>query len=278
MTILTLACVIKIQAKILAMVWRNGITATPATLNLSYQEVSFSAVDGVKLSGWYLPGRRPKAIILVHGIHANRQATLPILPMLVEAGYHVLALDLRGHGNSEGDTLSYGYYEALDVQAATDFLFTIPEIEQVGALGYSLGGAAVARAAAIDERLSAVVVQSSFSSLPDAIDDSFARYTHMPIEALAPMVVWATEREVGISVEQVDTARDLATIAPRAVLIIHGQNDPLFPVHHAYKMYEAAQAPKELWVVEGLGHDYPLDQRVEYQRKVLGFFREAFGS
>jgi len=277
-TLLTLGCALKIQAKILTTVWRNPVNRTPAEFNLSYQDVTLTAADGTRLAAWYLPGSRPQAIILVHGIHANREATLPIIPMLAEAGYHILAVDLRGHGQSSGHTLSYGYYEALDVQAAVDYVLAVPAVEQVGAIGYSLGGAAVARAAVQDERLTAIVLQSTFSSLPDAIDDSFAAYTHWSIGPLEPLVVLATELEIGISAEQINSARDLAMLSPRSLLIIHGQNDPLFPVQQAYKMYEAAHSPKSLWVVEGMGHEYPFVEKAEYQRRVLAFFREAFGN
>jgi fermentation-respiration switch protein FrsA (DUF1100 family) len=64
---------------------------------------------------------------------------------------------------------------------------------------------------------------------------------------------------------------------PRPVMIIHGEEDQLFPVGHAYEMYEAAQEPKELWIIEGLTHDYPIKQRNEYQKRVMAFFETAFG-
>jgi alpha-beta hydrolase superfamily lysophospholipase len=45
---------------------------------------------------------------------------MPAAVMLSEAGYHVLTIDLRGHGLSEGEQISYGYHEALDVKAGFD--------------------------------------------------------------------------------------------------------------------------------------------------------------
>ena len=66
------------------------------------------------------------------------------------------------------------------------------------------------------------------------------------------MVVKAAGRELGLSVEQIDSKEALATMAARPVMIIHGEKDQLFPVSHAYEMYEASQEPKELWIIEGL--------------------------
>jgi alpha-beta hydrolase superfamily lysophospholipase len=245
-------------------------------MNLPYQDVTLSTADGMHLAAWYVPGRQLNAVILVHGIHANRQATLPAAVMLFEAGYHVLMLDLRGHGDSEGEQVSYGFYESLDVQAGVSYLLAKKEIEHVGAIGYSLGGAAVAQAAASDERLQAVVIQSSFSSLADAVDDSFAEYTKWPKWPFAPIVINAAETELGVTVEEIDSAHALASVSPRPVLIIHGSDDKLFPVHQAFKLYQTAKAPKGLWVIEGMGHEYPFAYKREYQQRVLAFFNEAF--
>jgi fermentation-respiration switch protein FrsA (DUF1100 family) len=63
------------------------------------------------------------------------------------------------------------------------------------------------------------------------------------------------------------------------LLIIHGTNDPLFPLYHAQKMYESAQEPKALWIIEGLGHDNPVRGREEeYRERVVTFFETAFSS
>jgi fermentation-respiration switch protein FrsA (DUF1100 family) len=63
----------------------------------------------------------------------------------------------------------------------------------------------------------------------------------------------------------------------RPILIIHNANDPMFPPRHAQEMFEAAQPPKELWLVEGAGHVNPIHgHKAEYKERILGFFRNAF--
>jgi dipeptidyl aminopeptidase/acylaminoacyl peptidase len=206
-------------------------------------------------------------------------AVLPEAKILAEAGYHLLLIDLRGHGQSEGETATYGYWEALDVQAAVDYLAVLPEVEQIGALGTSYGGAAVARAAARDHRIEAVVIESSFSSLPAAVEDAFDDVSIFPQWPFAPLIVSIAERKVGLKIDQVDPARDLGTLHPRPVFIIHGTNDRLFPLYHAHKMYESAQEPKALWIIEGLGHSNPVIGREEaYRQRVVTFFETAFSA
>ncbi len=244
---------------------------------ITYEEVSLTTADGLKIAGWHVFGKRPQAIILVHGVDANRMAVLPEAAVLAEAGFHLLLIDLRGHGRSEGSQVTYGYREAWDVQAGLDYLLAQPDVEQVGALGTSLGGAVVARAAAIDPRLEAVVIESSYSSLPDAVETAFDNRSIFPKRPFAPLLITLAERRVGLEISQIDSARDLATIHPRPVLIIHGSQDNLFPPHHAQKMYGAAQEPKELWLIEGLGHESPVkDREAEFKARVVSFFERAF--
>jgi fermentation-respiration switch protein FrsA (DUF1100 family) len=256
---------------------RKPVTRTPAAVGLVYEDVTLHTADSLKISGWYIPGSRPDAIVVVHGISGNKADTLPEAVVLAEAAFHLLLIDLRGNGESEGSINTYGYYEALDVQAAVDYLSSLPNIEHLGALGNSLGGAVVARAAAADSRLSAVVITSSFSSLPKAVEDAFDQMSIFPSWPFAPLLVALAEQRVGLEISQVDTARDVVALQPRAVMIIHGREDDLFPVHHAQKIYEAAGEPKELWIIPGLGHANPaMDRRAAYKMRVVAFFDRAF--
>ncbi|GAB4453418.1 MAG: alpha/beta hydrolase [Anaerolineae bacterium] len=257
---------------------RQPITQTPANVKLPYQDITLTSADGLKLAGWFIPGSRPEAIILVHGINANRQVMLPTAAILAEAGYPLLLVDLRGHGQSDPSHVTYGYREALDVQAAADFLARQPGIEQIGALGLSLGGATVIRAAAIEPRIGPLVVQGTFSSLPGAIDDAFEGMSIFPRWPFAPLFVAVAERQLGLNAEMVDSRRDLAVMAPRPLLIIHGRQDHLFPVYHAEEMYRAAPQPKWLWIIEDMGHGDPAQSHTdEYRARVLTFFAGAFG-
>jgi len=250
---------------------------TPAEINLSYEDITFTTADGLTLSGWYIPGVQPNAVILVHGVNANREALLPEAKILAKADYHLLMFDLRGHGKSEGEEMTYGYREALDVQAAVDYLLNLPDVEQVGALGTSFGGAAVIRAAAKDERLKAIVIQNSFSSLSQAVEDGFDNMAILPKWPFAPLIVTLTERRTKLKLDQVDSARDLATEVSCPVLIIHGSDDDLFPPHHARTMYASAREPKDLWIIEGLGHASPIHAHAaEYEERTLAFFEKAF--
>ncbi len=242
-----------------------------------YQSISLTTQDDVEISGWYVPGTRPEAIVLVHGIHANRAFLRPQALMFADRGYHLVMLDLRGHGQSGDATMTYGYREAFDVQAAVDYLDNLPEVEHIAVLGHSLGGAAVVRAAADDDRIEAIVVQSSYSSLPQAVEDAYNNYSVFP-KWTAPLIVGLAELRTQVDISQVSSVRDLAEMSPRPVFIIQGEGDPQFGPHHGQVMFEAATGPKEFWVFSGTGHLNPINPHPwEYEQRVLAFFEQAFG-
>ncbi len=252
------------------------VTGSPGDYGLTYREVTLTTADGLRISGWYLPGRTPNAVILAHGIGGNRQELFPAAIMLVEAGYHVLTIDLRGYGRSEGTVRTFGYTEALDIQAGVDFLLDQPGIRHVGAMGFSLGGATIIRAARLDDRIEALVILSSFDTLEHAARDQFRQVPDPFGWMLTRLVIRAAERRVGLKIGQVNPAQDLAEMSPRPVFIIHGLNDPLFPPTRGQALFNAAPGPKRIWLVEGVGHELPLNHPQEARQKVLTFFQEAF--
>ena len=266
------------QVQVFATPVRNTNIGTHRAISALYHDVVLITSDGLKIAGWHIPGSRPDGIILVHGLNTNRAAMLPQAGAPAEAGYHLLLIDLRGHGLSEGTEVTYGYREAFDVLTGVDFLMGLPNIRKVGALGISLGGAAVARAAALDPRLSAVVIEGSYSSLADAVEDAFDELSIFSKWPFAPLLIALTERRLRLDISQVNSARDLATIHPRAVMIIHGDGG-LFPRRHARKMFAVAQEPKELWLLDSFGQGNPVIGRKEqYKRRVTAFFDRAFAA
>jgi pimeloyl-ACP methyl ester carboxylesterase len=257
--------------------FRNTHIDSPLEFNRPYKNIILTTADGLKISGWHIEGSRPQAIIMVHGIGSNRATVLPEAAVMAAAGYHLVLIDLRAHGLSEGSVNTYGYFEAQDVLAAVDYCLVQPGITQVGAIGTSLGGAVVARAAAQDSRLAAVVIISSYSSLPEAMDDAFDTMAVLPRWPFAPLIVRLAEWRVGVKIGQVNSAASLAALSPRPVMIIHGTADDLFPVRHAHVLFAAAREPKTLWLIEGLGHANPVPGReAEFAIKVGNFFERAF--
>jgi predicted acyl esterase len=168
------------------------VAASAATLGLAgARDVSFPATDGVRLAGWYVPGRNRAAVILLHGSHGTRSDTLAHLRMLHAAGYAVLAFDARGHGQSQGKTNALGWSGARDVAGAVSFLERQPGVDphRIAALGLSMGAEEALRAAATGVPLSAIVADGAGAST--LTDDQLVRHGLGPVFT---SVTWLTMR------------------------------------------------------------------------------------
>ena len=89
-----------------------------------FSRVDFNSVDGLNIVAWYTPppGDSGDAVLLLHGHSGNRDQLLVHADYLLEAGYGLLAIDFRHHGESEGAFTSMGYHEIKDARAAYRFL------------------------------------------------------------------------------------------------------------------------------------------------------------
>ena len=138
-----------------------------ATLGIpGARDVVFRASDGVRLAGWWAPGRNGAAVVLAHGSHGDRADTLDHLRMLSAAGYAVLAYDARGHGRSAGRTNALGWDGAADVAGAVAFARRRRGIDggRIAMLGLSIGAEEALRAAAAGVPLRAVVADGAGAS------------------------------------------------------------------------------------------------------------------
>src|SRR5215469_105195 len=118
----------------------RGIIGPPPT-DLGATPITFPSRSGATLRGWYAPGVPGRgAVVLVHGIHADRRVMLPRARFLHRAGFSVLLFDLQAHGESTGDRITFGAKEARDVEAAIDVIRTKAPGERIGLIAVSLGG------------------------------------------------------------------------------------------------------------------------------------------
>jgi len=148
------------RALVLALVSLSA-SAVPR-LALAAQRVSFRTEDGVTIAAtWYEPPSRGPAVILVHMLHRSRRDFEALAVRLSSEGIGALAIDLRGHGESQG---SYGESFApmvADIKAARRFLATRSDVSgRIGMLGASLGANLVAMAAGDDPSVVSVALLS----------------------------------------------------------------------------------------------------------------------
>lgn len=126
-----------------------------------FKTVSITTEDNITLAGWYAPPANSAVILLLHGAGGSREQLRFLAQLLVSHGYGVLAIDARGHGASGGKTNRLGWQGSRDVAAAVDFLHAQPNIQQIGALGLSMGGEILLGAAADNPEIVAIVADGA---------------------------------------------------------------------------------------------------------------------
>jgi uncharacterized protein len=245
---------------------------TPWELEIAHEVVSFRTEDGLLLRGWWLPAPEPtRTVIALHGHRGARHHCVGIGAALWRRGANVLLFDHRGRGSSEGEFLSLGHFETLDALAAIEYVLSRAPRAPLGLIGYSMGAAVAVMSAARDDRVAAIVADSPFASergVVRALLRKRASHLCRPIAAL-------TERWLPYDPGEVEPLREVAKIAPRASLFVHGLLDKTCDPGDSLKLHEAAGEPKELWLLERAGHcDGYFADREAYCEKVAAFFEE----
>ncbi len=212
------------------------IWQTPRDINLEYTEINFRTKDGINISGWYIPAYKEKGVLLFcHGNAGNISHRLDSIKIFNSLNLSVLIFDYRGYGRSNGKPSESGTY--LDAEAAWDYLVDVKQKspEKIILFGRSLGGA-VAAEIALRENPAGLIIESSFTSVPD-IGKKF--YPWFPVKLISKFR-YSTIDKIGL------------IKCPK--LIIHSPEDEIIPFKHGKYLYEKASPPKEFLEIKG-GHN-----------------------
>ncbi len=232
-------------------------------------EVSFISRDGTHLAGWYVPSQNRAAVVLTHGTNVDRAWMLPETKILANGKFGVLAFDWPGNGGSQGE-VHWGAGERAALAGAVDWLASRSDVDpqRIGGLGFSMGGYIMAQVAATDTQLRAVVLEAT----PTAFGE-YERWAHKRWGLLSGLpAIWAA-RHSGMPLDEMRPRDVVASIAPRPLLIIGGDVDPIVPPFMTHALYESAREPKTLWMVPGAEHgSYVKVVPKEYRKRLVEFF------
>lgn len=258
--------------------WRAGSLhqpVDPPPEGFPAEDVAFSTADGVTLRGWWAPGADARAaIILLHGRGDTRRSMLPRARFLREAGFSCLLYDARAHGESGGSITGLGALEVADLAAAVDFVRQ-NGVEWIGCLGFSQGAATILLAAPERPEIRAAVVEASYPTLRIEIDHGFRRRVGMPGWLAGALFVPFTQWRTGVDI---DTIRPIDGIARMTcpVLVVGGTADRAAYEADTRALYDAAQGPKDLWIIEGAEHeDLHRYAGTQYEVRIRRFFETA---
>ena len=194
--------------------------------------------DHQKLHGWWLAGEQPDSpvVLYLHGARWNLTGSVTRIERWRQLGFAVLAVDYRGFGKSS-DVAPTEAYAYEDAEAAWDYLAKIAPGRQRYIVGHSLGGAIAAELARRRPDASGLVLEATFTSVQDMVDQS--PWGFLPVGL--------------ILTQRFDTLSKVGDLR-MPVLVTHGTNDTIVPVHMGERLFEAVKSPKRFIKVEGAGH------------------------
>ena len=246
----------------------TGSSRTPADVGLRFEDVRIRSGDGTLLAAWWIAPENGAAIVLLPGSGSTRHAVLDHAALVARHGYGALLLDWRGHGNSEGRSMEFGWGAEADVSAAVSFVLRQAGVTRgVGVHGLSLGGEVGLAATALDPRIDAAVVEgvsarswadSQLEPNPHPVGFVNQWLTFVLVDVLAP-----EPRPLPLI--------DLVARIDAPVLMISGAPSIERKLDPVYT--DAAPDVITLWSLPDTPHTQALQTHpVEYERRVIAVF------
>ena len=250
----------------------------PKDAGLPQEHVTVETYDGLKLNCWFVRQKKKAhgTIIFLHGVGDCKIAGVPFARSLYDRGFNIFLYDSRQHGESEGYYCTYGFYEKHDVSAIISYLQTRTDVKigKIGIYGTSMGGAVAIQAAAIDPRIVCVVSEGSYTALRVVFVDYQKRIIKLPWHFLRNIALVQSQKMANFKARLVAPLEDIKRVHV-PVLIVHGKNDSFIRSDYSTLLYEAANKPKQLLLIEGAGHNDVWEiGGTNYENSIASFFKE----
>jgi fermentation-respiration switch protein FrsA (DUF1100 family) len=198
---------------------------------------------------------------------------LPRASLLAGRGFSVLLIDLQGHGETPGATITFGLRESADVRAAHAWLRHVAPARRIGVIGCSLGGAAVLLGTQ-PSGFDAIVLEAVYPRIGNAVENRIRIRLGPLASAVAPVLLAQLPLRLQISPSDLEPIRSIGRVgAP--VLVVAGSRDEHTTLAESEELFRAAVEPKRLWIVSGARHQDLLSfDPAGYESHVVGFLVE----
>ena len=227
----------------------------PARMGLACEDVELKTDDGLRLRAWWMPNGKPDhpPIVVLHGLGASKAHMIDYILFAQQQGNPTLAIDFRGHGDSDPSLTSIGFYESHDAMAAMKFVRSRGAGNPV-LWGTSMGAVSALLAAAQDGAAAGVIADAPFDTYRNTVlHHAKLMYglSEYPFVAMAfPMI----EQRARFRIDDVNCLRAASEIRS-PVLVLAGEEDMRMPPEMVRTIYDRAAGPKEFWVIPGEGHE-----------------------
>jgi fermentation-respiration switch protein FrsA (DUF1100 family) len=246
-----------------------------------------TTAGGARIAAWYVPAARSigptgATVVLAHG-HGSNKSSMLAFAEAFHTDYNLVLFDFHNHGQSVGGgSITVGVVEQDDLRAVIDWLATAKGPSDIAVLATSMGGAAAVNEAVDDERVDALILDSTHATLANALQARLERAGYPLAVPAAWSILLGGLIRTGQDMSAVDPVQVIERYGERPVLIIAGARDDAVGRDDAQELLAAAQtggADAELQVCAEAGHGAAIHTcAAEYRDWVLGFLRQSFGT
>lgn len=247
------------------------------TREQNFKKLELITADGIQLEGNYLEAKEPtsKLVIFAHGYSGN-SFDMGIFSEFYyeELGYNLFIPDLRGHGNSEGDYIGFGWPDRLDLIEWIDLLVADEKMEtDIYLHGLSMGAATVLMMSGEDlpHQVKGIVADSPYTSVYDLFAYQLKRMYHLPAAMILPAMSVVTKVRADYSLTEA-SALEQVKQAQVPILYIHGAADTFVPYEMSETLSEQTNSEHELVLFSDANHGESIVLHEEkYYQTVSGF-------
>ena len=218
--------------------------------------------------------------IFLHGFSESRLAGLSYLNIYLNAGYNLLLVDSRAHGESGGQSVTWGVYEKHDVDQWVDWLRHRFPKGTIGMHGISMGAATALLHAGLNEsnkRVSFYIADSAYSDLESLLADQMSQRLQLPgnipPQVLLPYANAVTYLRARFTFGAASPLRVVQQVTT-PVLYIHGEADRLVPASMSQQLYSMTKGQRQIQLFPRADHVSSIyTDRSRYRTVVQGFAR-----
>ena len=217
----------------------------------------------------YLP-----CVIYLHGNSSSRCEVIPNLKYLLPLNITVFAFDFAACGRSEGEYISLGWYEILDVKCVINFLRNSNKVSTIGLWGRSMGAVTSIMYAAKDPTIGGIFLDSPFFSLNLLMDELSKEKVSFPsflVKQVINKVKETVKEKAKFNIDDINTEKYCKKCFVPA-FFCHGKDDNFVRVHHCEDLYKTYPGEKNILIVDGEHNDMRPD---ELNEKAAEFFYYA---
>lgn len=250
----------------------------------TFETLSITSDDGLTLRGHYLKAKKPtqQTVILAHGYSGKGKDMAALAELYYESlGFNVLMPDNRGHGESEGKYIGFGWHDRKDyIKWIDEIVRRDGKDARIVLHGISMGGATVLMTSGerLPEQVKCLIADCAYSSVKDILTYQLKRMYKLPPFPFIPLTSLVCKLRAGYFFGEA-SAMDQVARNEKPILFIHGEEDTFVPTEMVHRLYEKSKGYKEIFLVPQAGHGtaYATD-KTGYARKVKKFVQRFVGA